>query len=183
MSPDLITPAAVPIVSIEETKLYLRIDGGAEDALLAQLIRVSLNLAEQFLGFAPLASRWRQTLPGWPSAPVALLRTPLRGTVQAVLVKPDGSTAPIAASLVSLSLDAYGAAWVMLRTTGETATAIRLEYEAGLASDWNGAPEAIRQGVLRLAAHLYTHRDSAAETELPAAVTALWRPYRQTRLT
>ena len=42
-------------------------------------------------------------------------------------------------------------------------------------------PEPVRHGLMRLAAHMYASRDSAL-SEPPAAVTALWRPYRRVRL-
>jgi hypothetical protein len=51
----------------------------------------------------------------------------------------------------------------------------------GIALDPNGVPEPIRQGVLRLVGHLFAVRDGA-DGEPPAAVTALWRPYRRLRL-
>ena len=52
---------------------------------------------------------------------------------------------------------------------------------AGLASEPNGVPEPLRQGILRLIAHLFATRDGSGG-EPPAAVTALWRPYRRMRL-
>jgi uncharacterized phiE125 gp8 family phage protein len=51
-----------------------------------------------------------------------------------------------------------------------------------MAPDWTGLPEALRQGVVRLAAHFYTHRTAAEDEGPPAAVTALWRPWRRMRL-
>jgi hypothetical protein len=45
----------------------------------------------------------------------------------------------------------------------------------------NTVHEAIRQGVLRLVAYLFTSRDGEGG-EIPAAVTALWRPFRRLRL-
>ena len=50
-----------------------------------------------------------------------------------------------------------------------------------MALSQNGIPEPIRQGVLRLVAHLFAARDDGGG-EMPAAVTALWRPYRRMRL-
>ena len=50
-----------------------------------------------------------------------------------------------------------------------------------MAADQNDVPEPIRQGVLRLVAHLFTTRDGS-DGEPPAAVTALWRPYRRMKL-
>lgn len=52
----------------------------------------------------------------------------------------------------------------------------------GLAEDWNGIPEPLRQGIIRLVAHLYTHRDDADAGPPPTAVAALWRPWRRLRL-
>jgi len=42
-------------------------------------------------------------------------------------------------------------------------------------------PEPLRQGIVRLAAHLYTVRGEA-EAPPPACVAALWRPWRRLRL-
>jgi uncharacterized phiE125 gp8 family phage protein len=58
---------------------------------------------------------------------------------------------------------------------------VRASGAAGIAEDENGVPEPIRQGVLKLVAHLFAARDSEGG-EPPAAVTALWRPYRRLRL-
>lgn len=55
--------------------------------------------------------------------------------------------------------------------------------EAVLESDWSALPEALRHGVIRLAAHLYREGEGAAAAAPPAAVAALWRPWRRMRLT
>jgi hypothetical protein len=47
-----------------------------------------------------------------------------------------------------------------------------------MAAQQNDVPEAIRQGVLRLVAHMFASRDGDGGSP-PAAVTALWRPYRR----
>lgn len=52
----------------------------------------------------------------------------------------------------------------------------------GFADDWNGIPEPLRQGIIRLVAHLYTHRDAADAGPPPTAVAALWRPWRRLRM-
>ena len=45
-----------------------------------------------------------------------------------------------------------------------------------------GVPQAIRQGILLLAAHFYENREAVSmepgAAELPLGVAALWRPYR-----
>jgi uncharacterized phiE125 gp8 family phage protein len=58
---------------------------------------------------------------------------------------------------------------------------VTINGSAGMALSQNGVPEPIRQGVMRLVAHLFAARDDSGG-EMPAAVTALWRPYRRMRL-
>lgn len=52
-------------------------------------------------------------------------------------------------------------------------------------AEWADLPEAVRHGIIRLAAHLYRERDrdgDGAPVAPPAAVAALWRPWRAMRL-
>jgi uncharacterized phiE125 gp8 family phage protein len=65
--------------------------------------------------------------------------------------------------------------------SADTGRRIRVTGVAGMATEPNAVPEPIRQGVLRLVAYLFASRDGLGG-EPPAAVTALWRPYRRMRL-
>ena len=49
------------------------------------------------------------------------------------------------------------------------------------ANEWNALDEALRHGIVRFAAHQYRERDEGT-APLPAAIAALWRPYRPVRL-
>ena len=60
------------------------------------------------------------------------------------------------------------------------AGAVRVTYRAGLAADWARVPEPLALGLVRLAGHLWTVRDGDAAP--PAAVAALWSPWRRMRL-
>ncbi|MBC7504293.1 MAG: phage gp6-like head-tail connector protein [Sandarakinorhabdus sp.] len=102
-------------VSLGEVKAFLRIEGDAEDALLAGFIRTATALCEAFIG-------------------QRLIR-------QALIEPPDG-----------------------------------------MAADWNGIPEPLRHGIIRLVAHLFTHRDAADAGPPPTAVVAMWRPWRLLRI-
>jgi hypothetical protein len=51
-----------------------------------------------------------------------------------------------------------------------------------VAENWNELNEQVRFGILRQAAHLYMHRDSAAASAIPSAVLALWQPFRRVQL-
>lgn len=82
--------------------------------------------------------------------------------------------------------------WLAITTDHEEALLERLlavAYQTcaafvgeALASDWSEIAPPLKEGVIRFAAHLYRDRDAASPSEPPAAVAALWRPYRAVRL-
>lgn len=57
-----------------------------------------------------------------------------------------------------------------------------LQFTGVAAADWSELDEALRHGLIRFAAHQYRERDGGGASALPAAVAALWRPYRMVRL-
>ncbi|MEE4350417.1 MAG: phage head-tail connector protein [Pacificimonas sp.] len=171
--------AATAALSLSEVKAFLRIEHGEEDALLAGFVRAALDMFEGFSGQTalvgprgarvPVNGEWHRVAP----TPVLRLLS-VEGRTGA------GAPVPIGAEAVDLQIDFCGDGWV--RIVSEGANVAMLSVEAGLAADWNGLPEAVRQGVLRLTAHLYAHRDDPADSGPPAAVAALWRPWRRMRL-
>jgi uncharacterized phiE125 gp8 family phage protein len=174
-----VEPAALP-VPIEAAKAYLRIAGSDEDALLAGLVRTASELCEAFTRLTLVDTEIDEMLaarPAWSR----LERAPVRAILSVGAVGPGGATTPLAGGDHAIDIDAAGTGWVrMLR--GGVAGRVAVRYRAGLASDWNGVPEPLRQGVVRMAAHLYAHRDREDGGGPPAAVAALWLPYRRLRL-
>ena len=63
---------------------------------------------------------------------------------------------------------------------GDRAGRIRVGYAAGLAAGWSGLPAPLAQGVVLLAA--ICSKRARAGGAPPAAVAALWRPWRRVRL-
>jgi uncharacterized phiE125 gp8 family phage protein len=105
--------------------------------------------------------------------------TPVRSIAEVEGIDANGVAMPMPASAYAVDIDSCGDGWVrVLQANG--LTRVRVSGTAGMADGQNGVPEPIRQGVLRLVAHLFTVRD-ADGGEPPAAVTALWRPYRRLR--
>lgn len=164
-------------VSLAEAQGYARAETGEEEALLVGLIRSATGICEQFLGQWLIARPFEVTLEataGWVKLPVL----PVRAITSVELVE-GGIATPLDAASYAVDIDADGRGWVKLGS----AKRVRVVGEAGMAIDPDRLPEPIRQGVLRLTAHLFSHRDgSGAESEPPAAVTALWRPYRRVQL-
>ena len=171
-------PPALP-VPLEQLKAYLRVAGSEEDALLAGLLRSANELCEAFTGLALIEREAVQTLPArrtW----MRLDLTPVRAIESVAAIDSARAESPLASADYGVDIDAAGDGWVRVLRGAEGRVAVR--YRAGQASDWNGVAEPLRQGIVRMAAHFYTHRDREDGSGPPAAVTALWLPYRRLRL-
>jgi len=160
-------------------KAYLRVETADEDALIARTIASAAGLCEAFTGQTLIRRAFAETLPR-SGAWQRLGRTPVSAVTGVDEMRPDGSQAPLAPDAYAVDIDANGDGWV--RVSGAGGGRVRVAYQAGLSETWEAAPEALRQGILRLAAHFYTHRSDAGDAAPPAAVTALWRPWRRLRL-
>lgn len=166
--------------ALAEAKAYLRIDAAGEDALLARLLAAALAHGEAFTGQAFVARAFTETIPAradWRR----LRTTPVAAITGVSGLSPLGVAVPFAADAYAIDIDANGDGWVRVTAPG-AATRATVAYTAGLSGGWAGLPDALRQGAVRLASHLFTNRDSAEEGPPPAAVAALWRPWRRMRL-
>jgi len=165
-------------VPLAELKALLRIGTGEEDALLAALLRAAADMCEAFTGRA-LLTRSVDEMVRASRAWTRLGATPVAAIEEVALIGADGAETLLAAQDYGIDIDAAGEGWVRL-LLGIEPKRLRVSYRAGMASDPNGLPEALRHGILRLAAHFYMNR--GGDEAPPAAVTALWRPWRRLRL-
>jgi uncharacterized phiE125 gp8 family phage protein len=164
-------------------KGFLRVERGDEDGLIASLAEASAELCERFIGEALIERGFVETLPA-SQAWQRLSLTPVRSITLVEALPAEGPALALAIGAYAIDIDAAGGGWVRLTEAGN-ARRIRVGYRAGLAPGWAGLPAALRHGIVRLAAHFYTSRTAEgprAAAEPPAAVTALWRPFRRIRL-
>lgn len=173
-------PAALAPVPLAELKAYLRIATSEEDALLAGLVRTAAEACEAFTGRVLIERAVEETLPA-STAWTCLGAAPVRSIDRVAAGAADGVERMLASGDYALDIDSAGEGWVRLLAPIEEKR-VRVGYAAGLAVEPNGVPEPLRHGMLRLAAHLYAERDSDRTVEPPAAITALWRPWRRLRL-
>lgn len=150
-------PPATVAGAAGAVRALLRLEEGNEAVLVTQVAGVALGLAESFCGQMLIERAVEDSLPG------SVAWQPLSATpVRAIL---SGGEAAI---------DRDGCGWV------RTGDALTMRYRAGIAQDWAGLPPEIAHGVAIMGAHLFDNRDAAAVP--PAAVAALWRPWRRMRL-
>ena len=177
----IVVPAMVAGAPLDELKGWLSITTSGDDALLTGLLHSALEMCEAFTGQMPLEALCEEILPAsalWQS----LKTRPVQAVAGVEAILPDGTRFALPSQHYAVELDADGGARVrLLQQTGSGRLAVR--FTAGMTAHWSGLPEGLRQGVLRLAAHQYSMRSSeSADAAPPAAVAALWRPWRRIRL-
>ena len=157
--------------AVAAIKALLRVGTGDEDALIAALAETALGLAERFTGAVTIARTMTATIcPSgqWQRLPAA----PVRAIAE---VSRDG--AALSVESYAVDVDADGGGWLRVPAGGGP---VAVTFTAGSADGWTALPAALRQGVAMLAAHLFTAREEGEAP--PAAVAALWRPFRTLRL-
>jgi len=173
---DIGSAVRVP-VAVAELRAMLHIEQSRDDAQLTAVIAAATALCEAFIG-SPLMVRQvaeRVRVGGWQR----LANQPVRAIDLVGAVDDGGQLSPLAIDRYAIDIDTYGTGRVLVHPASGLSRA-SVDYRAGLANDWNGVPEPVRHGLLRLAAHL--HRDGAADDAMPpSAIAALWRPYRRMR--
>ncbi|WP_106639897.1 head-tail connector protein [Allosphingosinicella vermicomposti] len=152
--------------ALAAVKAYVRVEGTGEDAVLGAMTASAVEMCEAFIG------QWLVARDGSEAVErgVRWQRLKARPVVAIMGVE------PLVMGAFEIDIDADGCGWV--RLLEETAEVPRALFRAGMAAEWGGLPEALRHGIVRLAAHLYAARDGAGNGAPPAVVTALWRPYR-----
>ena len=164
-------------VSLAEAQAFVRIETGEEEALLAALTRTACAVCEQFVGGWLMQRRFESIVAGqgtWTELAVS----PVVAIDRVEAVAPDGSRSALAVGDYEIDVEADGRGFV--RLARGSAQRLAVGGIAGMAAEQNDVPEPLRQGILRLVAHFFAHRD--ADDTPPAAVTALWKPYRAVRL-
>jgi uncharacterized phiE125 gp8 family phage protein len=168
--------------SLAELKTYLRIAGDEEDAVLEALLRGAGALCERFIGQWLIVREARETLFGVRATGAwqRLTAQPVVAIESVGTVGADGAVTPLPVDAYGIDIDGNGEGWVRILRAGMSGP-FAVTYRAGLASDADGVPDALRQGVVRLAADHYLARGGDSATP-PAVVSALWRPWRRMRL-
>jgi uncharacterized phiE125 gp8 family phage protein len=181
MKRQIVTPAALPPAALAELKQWLGITTALDDAPLAVLLRAGITMCEAFTGTMPIACTCEEVLPlggGWQ----ALATRPILSIGDVFGVAADGTRFALPVDTYAIELDADGGGRVRVTEPGE-AVRIAVRFTAGLAETWETLPDALRHGVVRLAAHQHRERETSGAGPIPpAAITALWRPWRRMRV-
>ena len=180
MKRTIIAPALLPGAALDELKAWLAITTTRDDVALTALLRAALDTCEGFTRAVPLEALCEEMLPstaGWHR----LSTQPVRAITALEAIAPDTTRTAVDPLAYQLDIAADGCGQVELKARLDQGR-VAVRFTAGLAADWASLPEGLRHGVVRLAAHQYRERDEGGATTPPAAVAALWQPWRRMRL-
>ncbi|WP_434565154.1 head-tail connector protein [Thermoanaerobacterium thermosaccharolyticum] len=181
MYQQLVTPPAMEPVTLEEAKLHLRIDGNEEDSLISALIMAARQKCEEYTRRAFITQTWELALDS-ASGKVYLPRPPIQ-TINEVTL--DGKIV----SAENYSLIGQDAFYPKISLNAVNPAGLVIRYISGYGSNAADVPQAIRQAILMLVAHLYEAREGEAPqveyevqaragADIPPMVTSLLRSYR-----
>lgn len=187
MAHKLITAPTVEPLDAATLKLWCRIDGTDEDALLTSLFIPAARLAcENATGRALITQTWEVVLDAWPAAKaIELPRVPVLGITSVKYIDTAGVEQTLDSADYALDKDsepgwllpAYDTDWPEAR---DTANAVRVRYTAGYGAAATAVPEPLRMWIALHAAGAYQSREAVNEKPLSInpALDGLLDPYR-----
>lgn len=171
----VIVPAASEPVSLGEAKLFLRIEHGAEDAVIARAIAAAREACELYVGSALLPQTFSLTVPCDGKVRVALPFGPATA-VETVTVAADGGQTELEATEYRLGIDGRA----LFFDWPPEGDALTVAYTAAMAEDADKVPALLKQGLLHHVAALMEQREGFAP--VPIASLQCYQPFRQVRL-
>lgn len=181
MTRAIVAPAVLPPSALADLKQWLGITTAQDDAPLRALLAAALDLCEQFTGQVPLVATFEEVLPA-TSAWQRLSTVPVQSIDGMTGIPADAPRFALASTAYDMDLESDGSGYVRIRQPG-AAGRVAVRFTAGIAADWAALPEALRHGIIRLAAHQHRMRDADDTAPAPPLlVAALWRPWRRMRL-
>jgi len=187
-----ITAATDYPVSLDETKVHLRLDpsvGNAEDSHVSALIAAATSELEEFTRRRFMPQTWEDHLDGFADEMV-LEVSPVASVLSVSYVDVEGSVQTLDTSVYSVSSQsgdnprraivrlAYGQAWPATRDEPES---VRIRYVAGYANA-AAVPAPLRAAILLRVGDLYSNREDTVTgtiaSPLPRGAELLARPFR-----
>lgn len=170
--------AVVIADAVAAARVYLRLEEPSEDTVLATLAASAIGVGEAYCRAAFVARGFEDVL-GARASWQRLRAAPVSAVLGATGRPTGGAPFVMPAEAYGFDVDGDGVGWVRVIEPG-AAVRVAVSYQAGLSASWAGVPAPIAQGGTMLVAHLFADRTSDAAP--PAAVAALWRPFRRMTL-
>lgn len=165
------TPPIAEPLTLEETKLYLRVDSEDEDDLITSLITVARQAAETYMRRSILTQSWVVAFDDYAPAEVNLPRGPVQEITSVKLISQDGGESIVSSATYYLSAGREKLCF----NASPIGHIVEILYVTGY-EDASDVPAAIKQGMLAHIAELFENRPGSVA--LPASARGLYNPYR-----
>ncbi|MEM1396141.1 MAG: hypothetical protein AAGH38_01675 [Pseudomonadota bacterium] len=194
MSLTLISPPSEEPVTLVELKAHLRVDGTAEDALIAGLGVAARQAIEARFGVAMIAQTWQLALDGLAPIDIRLPIGPVTSIGPLIMSTDDGEitvpTIDYDVSIGDIGRIRFDTGYPVASVgQGSPGTAGRFDYlKVSFAAGYPTAsdvPEPMKLAVKVLAAHFFEFREEAGFDRFytsPQSLNALMAPWRRVRL-
>lgn len=155
----LVTPPAAEVITLAEAKLFLRVDGTTEDALITDLIKAVRVSAEEYTRKSFITQTWKISFDDEVSDCVELLRGPVQSITHVKTYTRDNTATTISSALYALN----AAKTLLMLDTDLYAYRVEITYSAGYGAAVD-VPLALKQGMLHHIAALYETREAGSAT-------------------
>lgn len=190
MSLTLITPPAVEPITLAQAKAHCRIDGTADDDLLAIYIKAARYACEGQIHSALITQDWAQKLDEFPDiSDIKLLKPPVQSILSVTYVDADSVTQTLDSSLYVLDsavspgwlFPADGTVWPW---ADDVNNSIVVTMRCGFGDAGTDVPSDIISWMLLFIAQLYNQREAVDSSGKSSAVPnrffdGLLGPWRQ----
>jgi uncharacterized phiE125 gp8 family phage protein len=158
----LITPPAVEPVSVETAKLFLRVDGTAEDAAITSLIAGARETCEEISRRAFITQTWEMILDAWPRDLHLELYRPALQSVTSVKYLDSSNVEHTWTDYVVDNRSEPG--MILFNSLPSSSLlesgAITVRFVAGYGSSAEAVPQRIKDNLLGLIAYRYENREA-----------------------
>ncbi len=192
MTSYLLAGPAVEPVTLEETKVFLRVDDTAEDSFITTLISAARLHIEGSTGRAMISQSWRVLYDNWPqSRKIELPVSPLISITAIVAYGSDGTPTSISLAQFQPETNTTPACIFVPATIADMPAlrehnGIEIDYVAGFGPLGSDVPKDLRQALLSLVGYWFEHRDAVviagSGAVVPPGFDQLVAPYRSVNL-
>lgn len=151
-------PVSEPL-TLDEVKIYLRIDGESENELLNSMITATRELAEKYLSASLINQQWKiaydETLP----ETVRLYNGPVNSVESMKLIDEAGGETVFASSNYYLKADNH---YLHFKNI-PSARRIEISYNTGYGATAEDIPEVLKQGLLALIGKVYERKSEIVD--------------------
>lgn len=164
-------PTSEPL-TLSETKLFLRVDGTAEDNLISSLITTARIAAENYCRKSFITQTWQMIFDEYAPGILKIFRSPVQSISSVKLISRDGGESTLASTYYYMN----AAKNRLIFDAIAFAHKVQIEYVAGYGAAAD-VPAPIKQAILNHIVEIYEKR--GGEVDIPASSCSLYQQFRE----